>query len=177
MLGQHKAFTTIHIALMRTFSMMLGEVDFLNTFVNPHFCGDIENEAEKSGMSYGSSNDFICNGAHTICKGGDERKLPHPISSFLMLGIFMVFMPILLMNLLIGLAVGDIESVRRNAQLKRLAMQVHLHTHLEKNLPKFILQKVDKNEVIEYPNARKARLGMIDQFFKYFQPKSTNKGI
>jgi len=36
----------------------------------------------------------------------------------------MVLMPILLMNLLIGLAVGDIESVRRNAQLKRLAMQV-----------------------------------------------------
>lgn len=39
-------------------------------------------------------------------------------------GLFMVLMPILLMNLLIGLAVGDIESVRRNAQLKRLAMQV-----------------------------------------------------
>lgn len=36
----------------------------------------------------------------------------------------MILMPILLMNLLIGLAVGDIESVRRNAQLKRLAMQV-----------------------------------------------------
>ncbi|CAL8070273.1 unnamed protein product [Orchesella dallaii] len=173
--GQHKAFTAIPIALLRTFSMMLGEVDFLNTFVNPHFCGDIENEAEP-GMSYENSNSFICNGAH-ICKGGDERKLPHPISSFLMLGIFMVFMPILLMNLLIGLAVGDIESVRRNAQLKRLAMQVHLHTHLEKNLPKFILQRVDKNEVIEYPNARKARLGMIDQFFKYFQPKSSSKAV
>lgn len=38
----------------------------------------------------------------------------------------MVLMPILLMNLLIGLAVGDIESVRRNAQLKRLAMQVSI---------------------------------------------------
>lgn len=37
----------------------------------------------------------------------------------------MILMPILLMNLLIGLAVGDIESVRRNAQLKRLAMQVN----------------------------------------------------
>ena len=36
----------------------------------------------------------------------------------------MILMPILLMNLLIGLAVGDIESVKRNAQLKRLAMQV-----------------------------------------------------
>jgi len=120
MQGQHKAFTAIPIALLRTFSMMLGEVDFLNTFVNPHFCGDIENE---DGIGSSGSNSFICNGAH-ICKGGDERKLPHPISSFLMLGIFMVFMPILLMNLLIGLAVGDIESVRRNAQLKRLAMQV-----------------------------------------------------
>lgn len=42
-------------------------------------------------------------------------------------------MPILLMNLLIGLAVGDIESVRRNAQLKRLAMQVVLHTELDKS--------------------------------------------
>ena len=39
----------------------------------------------------------------------------------------MILMPILLMNLLIGLAVGDIESVRRNAQLKRLAMQVSLN--------------------------------------------------
>jgi transient receptor potential cation channel subfamily A protein 1 len=38
----------------------------------------------------------------------------------------MILMPILLMNLLIGLAVGDIESVKRNAQLKRLAMQVNL---------------------------------------------------
>lgn len=38
--------------------------------------------------------------------------------------LFMILMPILLMNLLIGLAVGDIESVKRNAQLKRLAMQV-----------------------------------------------------
>lgn len=31
----------------------------------------------------------------------------------------MILMPILLMNLLIGLAVGDIESVRRNAQVAK----------------------------------------------------------
>jgi transient receptor potential cation channel subfamily A protein 1 len=88
--------------------MMLGDLDFMNTFVNPHFCDEEKNAAM---------------GLAESCKKGD-RKLPHPISSFLMLGIFMVLMPILLMNLLIGLAVGDIESVRRNAQLKRLAMQV-----------------------------------------------------
>lgn len=82
----------------------------------------------------------------------------------------MILMPILLMNLLIGLAVGDIESVKRNAQLKRLAMQVKiikinyiensltkfikviLHSELERKLPQMWLEKVDKTELIEYPN-------------------------
>lgn len=78
--------------------MMLGEIDFLGTYVQPYYEKDDEN-----------------------------RRLPFPIPAFFILGIFMVLMPILLMNLLIGLAVGDIESVRRNAQLKRLAMQVHVY--------------------------------------------------
>lgn len=71
-------------------------------------------------------------------------------------------MPILLMNLLIGLAVGDIESVRRNAQLKRLAMQVVLHTELERKLPKLWLEKADKSELIEYPNNMCSKLGIFD---------------
>lgn len=77
-------------------------------------------------------------------------------------GLFMILMPILLMNLLIGLAVGDIESVRRNAQLKRLAMQVVLHTELERKLPQMWLEKADKSELIEYPNNQKSKLGMFD---------------
>lgn len=77
--------------------MMLGEIDFLGTYVKPFYMTT-----------------------------EDERSfLPFPLPAFLILGLFMVLMPILLMNLLIGLAVGDIESVRRNAQLKRLAMQVN----------------------------------------------------
>jgi transient receptor potential cation channel subfamily A protein 1 len=83
------------MSLMRTFAMMLGEIDFLGTYVHSY---------------------------HRKSESG--RTLPYPTATFIILGIFMVFMPILLMNLLIGLAVGDIESVRRNAQLKRLAMQV-----------------------------------------------------
>lgn len=74
----------------------------------------------------------------------------------------MILMPILLMNLLIGLAVGDIESVRRNAQLKRLAMQVVLHTELERKLPSMWLEKADKVELIEYPNTQKCKLGIFD---------------
>lgn len=78
----------------------------------------------------------------------------------------MILMPILLMNLLIGLAVGDIESVRRNAQLKRLAMQVVLHTELERKLPQMWLEKVDKLELIEYPNETKCKLGFMDSLLR-----------
>lgn len=70
------------------------------------------------------------------------------------------------MNLLIGLAVGDIESVRRNAQLKRLAMQVDLHTELERKLPQMWLERADKTELIEYPNNQKCKTGIFDMIMR-----------
>ncbi|GBP92291.1 Transient receptor potential cation channel subfamily A member 1 [Eumeta japonica] len=130
--GNHLSFRTVPMSLMRIFAMMLGELDFVGTYVQPYY------------------------------KPESDRSLPFPAPTFIILGLFMVLMPILLMNLLIGLAVGDIESVRRNAQLKRLAMQVVLHTELERKLPTFILEKVDKNELIEYPNNKKCKLGFFD---------------
>lgn len=130
--GNHHSFSTIPMSLIRTFSMMLGELDFVGTYVTPFYSG----------------------------------KLPFPIPAFIILCLFMVLMPILLMNLLIGLAVGDIESVRRNAQLKRLAMQVVLHTELERKLPQMWLEKVDKTELIEYPNDTKLKLGFLDSILR-----------
>ncbi|XP_044251715.1 transient receptor potential cation channel subfamily A member 1 isoform X8 [Drosophila takahashii] len=124
----HLSFSNIPMSLLRTFSMMLGELDFVGTYVNTYY--------------------------------RDQLKVP--MTSFLILSVFMILMPILLMNLLIGLAVGDIESVRRNAQLKRLAMQVVLHTELERKLPHVWLQRVDKMELIEYPNETKCKLGLCD---------------
>lgn len=84
--------------------MMLGEIDFVGAYVQPYY----QNDSDKS--------------------------IPYPLPTFYILAVFMVLMPILLMNLLIGLAVGDIESVRRNAQLKRLAMQVSCRYILLLNL-------------------------------------------
>lgn len=131
------------MSLLRTFSMMLGEMDFVGTFVQPF---------------------------HT-------NNLPFPYTSFVILSLFMILMPILLMNLLIGLAVGDIESVRRNAQLKRLAMQVVLHTELERKLPQIWLEKVDKMELIEYPNETKSKLGFFDSVLrKWFCNPFTDGG-
>uniref|UniRef100_A0A182QZ78 Ion transport domain-containing protein n=1 Tax=Anopheles farauti TaxID=69004 RepID=A0A182QZ78_9DIPT len=128
----HLSFSSIPMSLVRTFSMMLGEMDFVGTYVQPFHVGD----------------------------------LPFPLPSFVILCLFMILMPILLMNLLIGLAVGDIESVRRNAQLKRLAMQVVLHTELERKLPQMWLEMVDKMELIEYPNEKKCKLGFLDSVLR-----------
>lgn len=129
--------------------MMLGEIDFINTYVLPFYKSETE-----------------------PC-----MSLPFPIPAFLILGIFMVLMPILLMNLLIGLAVGDIESVRRNAQLKRLAMQVVHHTELERKLPQILLERIDKKELKEYPNEAKCKLGFIDSVLrKWFCNPFTDDG-
>lgn len=90
--------------------MMLGDMDFLNTFVYPRYCAESDLSI---GLSLNSLKTSLeKNSGRDEC-GKNDRTLPHPISSFLMLGIFMVLMPILLMNLLIGLAVGDIEVKKR----------------------------------------------------------------
>ncbi|KAJ3651762.1 hypothetical protein Zmor_017778 [Zophobas morio] len=119
--GDHLSFKTTPMSLVRTFSMMLDEIDFLGTYVKPYY----------------------------LTTEDDRSFFLFPLPAFFILGLFMVLMPILILNLLIALAVGDIESVRRNAQLKRLAMQVVLHTELERKLPKMLLQHVDKCELIE----------------------------
>eukprot|EP00118_Oscarella_pearsei_P009251 m.52270 g.52270 ORF g.52270 m.52270 type:complete len:1225 (+) comp34199_c0_seq4:92-3766(+) len=54
---------------------------------------------------------------------------------------FVLFMAVLVMNLLVGLAVGDIESVRERATLEGYIMQVSLHLELENMLPDFLLRK------------------------------------
>ena len=55
----------------------------------------------------------------------------------------------------IGLAVGDIAEVQYNARLKRLAMQVELHTELENKLPKQILVYGEKDQFTVVPLCRK----------------------
>ncbi|XP_071050717.1 transient receptor potential cation channel subfamily A member 1 isoform X2 [Onthophagus taurus] len=147
--ANHESFGTMSLSMVRTFSMMLGEIDFVGTYVHPYTKPKIEG-----------------------------KELPYPMPTLFIFIIFMVLMPILLMNLLIGLAVGDIESVRRNAQLKRLAMQVILHSELERKLPRFLLEKVDKCEIIEYPNDIKCKLGILDSILrKWFGNPFSDDGL
>ncbi|XP_047501251.1 transient receptor potential cation channel subfamily A member 1-like [Penaeus chinensis] len=127
--GGHLSFSTVPMSMLHTVSMMIGEVDFLQVFVYPFY-----RESERG------------------------TYIPFPGTTFTLLAVFMILMPILLVNLLIGLAVGDIEAVKKDAQLKRIAMQVFLHTELENMLPKCLISRVNKSEVVVYPNAKSDKL-------------------
>ena len=63
------------------------------------------------------------------------QPLHYYISAIIIWVIFIVMMPILLMNLLVGLAVDDIKGVQENAELKRFEMQVVLVLNIESKLP------------------------------------------
>ncbi|XP_055346071.1 transient receptor potential cation channel subfamily A member 1-like [Paramacrobiotus metropolitanus] len=62
-------------------------------------------------------------------------KLPFPAMTFVVLVVFFLMMPILLQNLLTGLAVGDISATLSNASCLRLQNQIDLHLLIERLLP------------------------------------------
>uniref|UniRef100_A0A8C5CX64 Ion transport domain-containing protein n=1 Tax=Gadus morhua TaxID=8049 RepID=A0A8C5CX64_GADMO len=83
-----------------------------------------------------------------------DNKLPFTFLTYVLFIEFALLMPILLVNLLIGLAVGDIAEVQKNASLKRMAMQIELHTVLEDKLPYWFMKRVDKPFILNYPNRK-----------------------
>uniref|UniRef100_A0A8C7D867 Transient receptor potential cation channel, subfamily A, member 1b n=1 Tax=Oncorhynchus kisutch TaxID=8019 RepID=A0A8C7D867_ONCKI len=90
-----------------------------------------------------------------------HNRFPFPFITFYLLVIFIIFMPILLMNMMIGLAVGDIAEVQRSATLKRIAMQIELHTNLEEKMPYWLLKRVDQSSITIYPNRKCSKVGMV----------------
>uniref|UniRef100_A0A7N8Y440 Transient receptor potential cation channel, subfamily A, member 1b n=1 Tax=Mastacembelus armatus TaxID=205130 RepID=A0A7N8Y440_9TELE len=92
-----------------------------------------------------------------------NHELPFGLLTYLIFVNFVLLMPILLVNLMIGLAVGDIAEVQRNAALKRIAMQIDLHTALEDKLPYWFMKRVDKPSITIYPNRKCSRVCSVPQ--------------
>ncbi|XP_077480584.1 transient receptor potential cation channel subfamily A member 1b [Stigmatopora argus] len=88
-------------------------------------------------------------------------ELPFSWVTYMIFFTFVLTMPIVLINLLIGLAVGDIAEVQRNAAMKRIAMQIDLHTALEDKLPYWFIKRADKPSVVIYPNRKCSRKALI----------------
>uniref|UniRef100_A0A8C4DCC8 Transient receptor potential cation channel, subfamily A, member 1b n=1 Tax=Dicentrarchus labrax TaxID=13489 RepID=A0A8C4DCC8_DICLA len=101
-----------------------------------------------------------------------KNELPFGLLTYFIFVNFVLLMPILLVNLMIGLAVGDIAEVQRNAALKRIAMQIELHTALEDKLPYWFVKRVDKNSITVYPNRKCSKVSSI---FKILCPAIENE--
>ncbi|XP_066523799.1 transient receptor potential cation channel subfamily A member 1b isoform X2 [Hoplias malabaricus] len=105
---------------------------------------------------------------NSLLEAFEQDLLSFPEITYFVFVLFVLLMPILLMNLMIGLAVGDIAEVQRNATLKRIAMQINLHTTLEEKLPYWFMKRVDKPSITFYPNKKCTRIyGMIQQFWNF----------
>ncbi|XP_030623411.1 transient receptor potential cation channel subfamily A member 1b [Chanos chanos] len=115
--------------------------------------------SEFSSMSLSLAQTFVMtvgelNYQNNIFDAYENGLLAFPEITYCVFVLFVLLMPILLMNLMIGLAVGDIAEVQRNACLKRIAMQISLHTNLEEKLPYWFMKRVDKPCLTIYPNRK-----------------------
>jgi transient receptor potential cation channel subfamily A protein 1 len=69
-----------------------------------------------------------------------EGKLNNSSVIILLILLLAIMMSIVMANLLIGLAVGDIEQIKMNALFKRKALEVSFFTHLDHYAPRCVEQ-------------------------------------
>ncbi|XP_028519418.1 transient receptor potential cation channel subfamily A member 1 [Exaiptasia diaphana] len=112
-----------------------------------------------------------------------DQPLDNPNLAQAVFASFCLILPIVLMNLMIGLAVGDIDSIQKNAELKRLAVQVQSIYEFEEKLPSVLLRRFYQRSYVYKPNRKaesfwdRLRCRVNDQLFamtdKHFEATSS----
>lgn len=83
----------------------------------------------------------------------EPYKVPYTVLTFFVLVLFLFMMPTLLMNLLVGLSIGDIEAVRKNAYHTILKAQIKYLRLFEKSDRKLLNSMISYNKKKVYrPN-------------------------
>ena len=92
----------------------------------------------------------------TYVKQDVARQLPFG-SLILMFILFLaILLSIVLANLLIGLAVGDIERVKLHAILQRKAIEIEFFSQLDASIPKRYLKRFSLSSYKVYPNRNRS---------------------
>ncbi|KAJ7385778.1 hypothetical protein OS493_013812 [Desmophyllum pertusum] len=68
--------------------------------------------------------------------------VPFEDSTYIFYYLFILVMPIALVNLLIGLAVGDIEAIQKTAFLRNKGKQITFIADIERKFPKFFTRRM-----------------------------------
>lgn len=74
--------------------------------------------------------------------------------TFMFVIILAILMAIVIQNLLIGLAVGDIEKIRLNAIAEKRALEIGYYSHIDHVMPNKLLWKLDKGSYKKFPNQK-----------------------
>ncbi|XP_019851378.1 PREDICTED: transient receptor potential cation channel subfamily A member 1 homolog [Amphimedon queenslandica] len=88
--------------------------------------------------------------------GSDDIQFP--FASYVLWILFLILMPILFINLLVGLAVDDIKGMQESAGTNRLALRVELTLTVEEYLPLWLRKNFIVGRDTIYPNRK---LGFI----------------
>ena len=95
----------------------------------------------------------------------EEGALQYGSLTFLFIILVAILMSIVVMNLLIGLAVGDIDLIQRNAIAEKWTLEVSIFTRLDYSMPKRLLQKFDRPSYTSFP---KRRCSHLRKFWRIF---------
>ena len=74
----------------------------------------------------------------------ENDSLQHPNLTYVFVVIAAGMLAVAVANFLIGLAVGDIDSIRRNAVVRQKSDEIRIFSRIDVWLPKFIVQKYNK---------------------------------
>lgn len=106
-------------------------------------------------------------------------QLRFSIVIFMILVVIIIMLPIVVINILIGLAVGDIARIQKDAIISHRAVEVRALTHLDNFIfPQFIFKHLSATSYKHYPNQRKSIWGRITNIFHKFDGDTFySKGI
>ncbi|XP_068755480.1 transient receptor potential cation channel subfamily A member 1-like isoform X1 [Montipora capricornis] len=127
LLGHQGNFSSFLFALGKIHVMMVGELGYTDMLVEKII-----------------NNDTV--------PGTDLLYVPLPLFTGLLFFVFVLMISVVLVNLLVGLAVGDIESIQRTANLRTLIDDALLIEGIMKSYPAFIRRRVHRNSLTLMPN-------------------------
>jgi len=115
----NEAFSMFPYAIVKLFVMMLGEIDYEDLYYpQKHF---IENHTVVSENENKTVSEIV----------PENENQNFPGTAHLLVLLFIFLVSIILMNLLVGLAVSDIQGLSKSAKLNQLVQQVELINYME----------------------------------------------
>ena len=101
--------------LVKTLVMMTGELDYNNLYYRPNETITALNE-------------------NTNAINVAAQSLMFPVTAHIMLACFIIFVSIIMMNLLVGIAISDVQQIQKLGHLNLLVQQVKVMDLVDKNL-------------------------------------------